>query len=301
VRFEFWLADEPAMTENVRITIPETTIVPGRRLGRHINHDPRSRNFAFTAPTPIVTTTHMRFMPILDQGSVGSCTGNATVGALGTTPLWEVLPARTPLTEAEALILYSDATKIDSAVGSYPPDDTGSDGLSVAKVALRRGLISAYAHAFTLQDALSALMTGPVITGVGWYEGFDSPDANGLVAISGNVRGGHEFVVYAVDATAKTVTAANSWGTSYGKEGCFTFSWDTWQRLMDEQGDVTVLLPLKAPDPIPAPVPPAPTPVPAETADDVFARQLHIWVDKMGLCNRKVQGYAKIWLAARGL
>lgn len=284
---------EPATTQ---IRIPETK-VEGKPLGRHINHDPRSRNFAFTAATavPIVTKSHMRFIPILDQGNVGSCTGNAVVGSLGTTPLWEVLPARTPLTETEAVSIYSDATLIDSAPGSYPPDDTGSDGLSVAKVALKRGLIGAYAHTFTLQDALGALMFGPVITGVGWYEGFDSPDANGLVAISGVVRGGHEFVVFAVDAEAKTVTAANSWGTSYGKEGCFSFSWDTWQRLMDEQGDVTVLLPLKSP------VPPAPVPVPAETTDAVFARQLHIWVAKRPFCSRKIQGYAKDWLTARGL
>ncbi|MFC4587824.1 hypothetical protein [Sphaerisporangium corydalis] len=31
-----------------------------------------------------------RALPILDQGDLGSCTGNAAAGALGTAPYWEV-------------------------------------------------------------------------------------------------------------------------------------------------------------------------------------------------------------------
>jgi hypothetical protein len=139
-----------------------------------------------------------------------------------------------------AVSIYEAATLIDGAPGSYPPDDTGSDGLSVCKVAKSRGLISSYQHAFSLAQALAALQTGPVITGVDWYEGFDNPDANGLVSIGGSIRGGHEFEVLGYDPTTDLVTAVNSWGRSWGVAGRFHFTSATWGQLLDAQGDVTV-------------------------------------------------------------
>jgi hypothetical protein len=31
----------------------------------------------------------------------------------------------------------------------------------------------------------------------------------------------------------------NSWGASYGQDGSFHFSWDDFDRLLDDNGDVT--------------------------------------------------------------
>jgi hypothetical protein len=67
--------------------------------------------------------------------------------------------------------LYSDATKIDPWTGEWLPDDTGSDGLSIAKVLLTRGLISGYQHATTLEAALTALAQRPVMIGSSWLRG----------------------------------------------------------------------------------------------------------------------------------
>ena len=265
--------------------------VEGKRLGRHVNHDERSRLYAFVAEEAavIVTTTHARISPVLDQGNLGSCTGNALVGALGTAPAYATLPANHPaLDEPLAIKVYSDATQIDSASGTYPPTDTGSDGLSVAKVAKSLGLISGYLHTFTLNDALVALMTQPVIIGVNWYAGFDNPDAAGLVKVSGVVRGGHEFELIAVDAEAKTVTAVNSWGSNWGVNGCFTFSWDDLDRLLSEQGDVIMLIPLTAPPPVPVDV------------DLVFAKVLIAWLNSYPWFYKKVRVAAQVWLKARG-
>jgi hypothetical protein len=56
------------------------------RLGRHVNHD--SRNYAYALPVlpkAAIQTVHwQRAIPILDQGQLGSCTGNAGTGFLGT-------------------------------------------------------------------------------------------------------------------------------------------------------------------------------------------------------------------------
>lgn len=86
-------------------------------------------------------------------------------------------------------------------------------------------------------------MVGPVITGVPWYEGFDTPDSNGLVSISGQVRGGHEFEVLGYDPATDLATAVISWGAGWGTAGRFRFTSAVWGELLAQQGDITVPLP----------------------------------------------------------
>jgi hypothetical protein len=250
--------------------IPEQ-VVPGKRLGRHIRHDSRSLAYLHQ-PEPgraAVSQLWPRHIPILDQGDVGSCTGNAEVGADGTGPLFDALPAGHPaLNEAEALRIYSAAETIDGD-GPYPPNDNGSSGLSVAQAAKAAGLISGYTHCLAVTAMVSALQSGPVIIGINWYDSFDRPDkSSGLISVSPNayVRGGHEVLVRGVDVTSQRFHADNSWGTSYGVNGSFQFSWATMSRLLAEQGDCTVLLPLSVPAPVPTPTP-TPTPVPPGPGD----------------------------------
>ena len=216
--------------------------VQGKPLGRHVEHDPQSLEYSVIEQVvpkgqPIVSVAHARHAPPFNQGTLGSCTGNAAAGLLMTDPFFT--QGRT-LTESDAVLLYEKATHLDRIAGAYPPDDTGSSGLAVMKAAKGFGYVSAYHHAFGLDAALRTLSVMPVITGVAWYEGFDNPDASGYVAISGSVRGGHEFEVLGNDTDKKRVRACNSWGDSWGDHGYFEFSWDDFDRLLHEQGDVTV-------------------------------------------------------------
>jgi len=249
--------------------IPERR-VPGKPLGRHVHHDPRSRAYAY-APRAgakagaYVSAKHQRHIPVLDQGNVGSCTGNACEGAVGTSGIFDALPeALRPSTtdaaanETAAVHLYSRATQLDGIPGAYPPNDTGSDGLSVAKAAKEKGLISGYLHAFSLDAALKALEQQPIIVGIDWYEGFDNPGSTGLVQISGAVRGGHEIVFDEIDVAKKIVWFTNSWGTSWGVNGRANMSFDTLGRLLKRDGDATILLPLSHPSPQPTPLPKRP-------------------------------------------
>ena len=242
--FEASAPSEPYPGSVVEI-IPQTDEQPeDMPLGRYINHDPRSWDYAYALdPTAYLTSkTHLRVIPIMNQQGFGACTGFAALGALGTAPLYATVSGET-LDAALAMKIYSEATKIDPFPGTYPPDFTGSDGLSVAKVMKTMGLIAGYQHAFTIDDALAALQSGPVITGIGWYQGFNYPDKNGLVHIAGTKLGGHEVCVVGINVKTKTVTAANSWGPSWGKDGFFTFSWADWATLLGEGGDVTILNP----------------------------------------------------------
>lgn len=164
------------------------------RLGRVVEHDPRSWDYQAARAPQIQSVLHKRRKVALDQGSVGCCTGAAMTGLLDTAPF-----SHSRLSMKCALKLYSYATTVDSEPGQYPPTDTGSSGLAVAKAAQHYGYITAYSHAFGLQHALEALTLGPVITGIPWYSGFDEPDHNGHVTISGDIRGGHEVEVLGLD------------------------------------------------------------------------------------------------------
>src|SRR6185437_16448546 len=100
--------------------IPEI-VVPGKRLGRHIHLEARMLARPYAGPRKAITSVqHVRHIPILDQGDVGSCTGNAATGALGTSPVFDALPGKhIALDENEALRLYSAAEVIDGD-GPYP-------------------------------------------------------------------------------------------------------------------------------------------------------------------------------------
>lgn len=255
----------------------DEVVVPGKRLGRHV--DPRLRQLARPyqgVRKAIASVTWERNIPILDQGDVGSCTGNAMTGALGTGPLFAALPPGAVLDENEALKLYSQAEVIDGD-GPYPPQDNGSTGPSVAKAAEDDGLVSGFTHYTDLDSTLQALMDGPVILGINWYSSFDTPAADGTVSIAADayVRGGHEVLARSVDTAAQMIGLDNSWGTSYAVNGSFKMSYATLQRLLEENGDCTAPEPLKAPAP-PAPQPPSPQPAPQPKPDwwDEFIKWL---------------------------
>jgi hypothetical protein len=236
--------------------LPEV-IVHGQRLGRHVEHDPRSWKYRVRGTSrparivrPLRPRLWKRYSPILNQGNRSSCTGNAMAGCLGCEPFVTSAQAAARFNESMALDLYSAATRLDRISGEYPPDDTGSTGLAVAKAAQQAGLIGPYRHAFSAVALVRALQAGPVIVGVPWYEGFDNPSSGGLVVPTGQVRGGHEFLIRGWQPARKftdgTFWADQSWGLPWGNNGSFTFSLGTWEKLADEQADVTVPLPLAA-------------------------------------------------------
>jgi hypothetical protein len=245
---------QTTQTTHLRIYLEEQ-VVDGKPLGRHVNHDPRSLNYPVRTAGPkleVKPTLWPRVIPILDQGAIGSCTGNALTGALGSKPLHDLpIVQRLSLDESYAIGAYSDATKIDSYRGEYPPTDTGSDGLSVAKVAVSRKLASGYVHAFSLDDLLQAIMKGPSLIGSHWYESMDQPDSAGAISVSGAIRGGHEYLCRGADSTKNEFFCDNSWTAQWGNKGSFIIPFDAMTRLLAEQGDATLVLPASTPAPTP--------------------------------------------------
>lgn len=249
------------------------------RLGRHVQHDSRSLRYLVQAKDVLTLTSvrHTRYIPVLNQGNVGSCTGNAGTGALGTGEFWpegkEVLSTSDAAKDEEyAVGLYSDATKLDVYRGEYPPSDTGSDGLSIAKALQARGLINGYQHATDLASALTAIEAGPVIAGVEWLDGMFNPEADGQIKLEGAVAGGHEIVFDEIDVENKRVWFTNSWGEDWGVDGRAYFAWSDFETLLSRNGDVTAFVPVSVPAPTPTPPSPAPAPSPEV---DVVHKVIH--------------------------
>lgn len=208
-------------------------------LGRHVQHDPRSRDYPFTADLPVKSVRWLRRSPILDQGDLGSCTGNAAAGWLATDSLHRV--GRSDITEQVAVTIYSRATHLDRVRGVYPPDDTGSSGLAAAKAMVRLGLTAGtYRHCFSVEAALKALQLGPVLVGLTWLTSCDTPDHTGLIRWTGEVRGGHEVLADEVNLEQQRIGFTNSWSDRWGLHGRFYLSLEDFTAALHDHGDVTV-------------------------------------------------------------
>lgn len=237
----------------------DEVVVENHRLGRNLNHDPESRRYAFKLDKPLTTLVsveHTIHLPILDQGSLGSCVANTGTEYLAFEKVWNTLnnSVQSSLGEPYAIQLYRDVTRADPYPGEWEPTDTGSDGLSLAKVLKARGLVSGYTHTFDLATALAALQGFPLAIGIQWLTGCDHPDSSGLISYSGTVRGGHELLVVGYDAVKQQVKIRNHWGARWGVDGhCFMTVVD-FTRALKNDGDVIVLTPLDQPAPTPTPV-----------------------------------------------
>ncbi len=231
----------------------EEDVHDGMRLGRNMWLDGRSlvhmvENSVDEMGKPLGSREWERVIPILDQGRLGSCTGNAGTGALGTQPFYDaaghkVLPASGDPAALEdfAVQLYADATVVDGYPGVYPPDDTGSSGLAICKVLKSRATITGYRWARSPYGFLQLLQRGPVLQGMPWYEAFFTPDKDGFIDAdptwsASKLAGGHEVEAVGVeldgtDAFNSVVTYANSWGSAWGDSGRFRMRLRSYEQL----------------------------------------------------------------------
>lgn len=234
--------------------LPVPTDTP-HRLGRHVEHDSRSRDFEFSGPRRGVAQDKLWSFsqPVLNQGDTSSCVGNTFSQFMNTD---YCAPTRTKLkiewvTETQALEVYHLATVADGiSADIYPPADDGSSSLGGAKAAQELGWIDRYEHAFDFDTFQSAIQTQPVCVGTLWTNQMFNISPSGLITVGplGDINdpnnpyiaGGHEYLGLGISYTLQQVRFLTSWGPYFGLRGEFMMSFTDFETLITNQGDITV-------------------------------------------------------------
>jgi len=184
-----------------------------------------------------------------DQGSLGSCTANALVGAL------EFLEKKAgrPVVDRSRLFIYYNERVIEHTVNT----DSGAmlrDGIKCLK---KQGVctekkwpyiisrftrkpttacyqealnyqITAYQRIVTLDQMRACLAEGfPFVFGFAVYENFETQamSQSGILNMPGpgeRMLGGHAVMAVGYNDKSKRFIVRNSWGTAWGQQGYFT-------------------------------------------------------------------------------
>ena len=130
---------------------------------------PASRAYSLTHKALVKRNITHLIGPHLDQGELGSCEGNTADEWLN----WaKALPnrarfnktigrsARLRTTEEQAVLLYGKATHLDNddIPGYYPPTDTGTSGVGVAKAMQFYGALDGYDWTFDFDSFLGQVL-----------------------------------------------------------------------------------------------------------------------------------------------
>ena len=181
--------------------------------------------------------------PVLDQGNVGSCTGNAVTQFLNTDFAIGRSKRKSYLTEDDAVKIYTAATVYDDPVfpGNYPTVDTGSNGDFACVGAVQLGYLSGFGNICPdLASIVAALGKQPLIVGSQWTYSMFSPDYRGFVEATGDLVGGHEYLMLGYDAPGRYFTFLNSWSEKWGLKGRFKVKADDYVKLLDGEPTAVV-------------------------------------------------------------
>ncbi len=191
--------------------------------------------------------------PVADQGELGSCTGNALVGALE----FMEMKDNDPYVELSRLFIYYDERAFEHTVNS----DSGAQIRDGIKTLAKKGVcsekcwpydiskftvkppascfeeaathkITVYARIQGVDEMKACLAEGyPFVFGFSVYESFESQE----VAQTGIVQmpqpdekqvGGHAVVGVGYDDSEGRFIVRNSWGDAWGMKGYFTIPYE---------------------------------------------------------------------------
>jgi len=209
-----------------------------RRLGRLVKEDPRDREYPVRMLFPRRKTKLTKrvwddSVWSGDQGQTPECVGYGTVHFLEAGPVLQNPPH--PCLNPHRL--YQEAQKVDG----FPLPHDGTTVRAAMKVLKGQGYASAYHWATTLSQTIDTLLNlGPMVVGTNWYEGMFYPTKTGLLNLTGELAGGHCYLVMGVDTVKERFQIKNSWGMSWGLKGHAYIRFKDFARLLKEQGEAAI-------------------------------------------------------------
>lgn len=165
--------------------------------------------------------------PILDQDGIGACVG------FGWKQFLQTIPRRT-LVGPSGFDIYYAAQKIDEWPGeSYE----GSSVRAGAKVLQAMGYLSEYLWAPSILAVKNwVLQRGPVVVGTNWYTGMFATNKDGFVSITGQVEGGHCYLINGYSTAQNAFQCTNSWSKNWGRNGKFWIHYNVMNLLLFGEG-----------------------------------------------------------------
>lgn len=186
-----------------------------RRFGRIPSpHDPRDYNIRNFIPKgamlePLASKKWDFPMEALDQGETTHCVG-FSMADFGIN-----YPTFTLYENEDGHEFYYKCKEVDG----NPNSEEGSYIRSAAKVLKDIGAIEGYAFATKLEAIKWWLLNkGPIIAGTLWTEGMMEPDENNVIETTGEILGGHAYVLNEWRED-DYIGIQNSWGPSWGDNG----------------------------------------------------------------------------------
>lgn len=192
--------------------------------------------------------------PVEDQGHIGSCTGNALVGAL---EFLELKTVKTKFVDLSRLFIYynerlleghtnqdsgatlRDGVKALAKWGVCPETQWKYTESNVLKKPPARAYTDAKDHAIsryvrlqTLDEMKHCIAHGfPFAFGFSVYESFESAEVarTGVMPFPTSTErllGGHAVLAVGYDDDSRRFFVRNSWGKSWGMDGYFTMPYE---------------------------------------------------------------------------
>jgi hypothetical protein len=152
------------------------------------------------------------------------------------------IPVHADYTNDDGHKFYYICKEIDGE----PKDEEGSTIRSVAKALKQVDRIGTYAFAPDLASIKWWLLNrSPVIIGTIWTTGMFEPDENNIIYPSGDVVGGH---AYLINEWRKDnyIGIQNSWGTRWGKNGKAYISASNFEKIFRSGGEALTAVELPA-------------------------------------------------------
>lgn len=172
-----------------------------------------------------------------DQGSTPQCVAYAWLGFLHDSPTTYSKP---PIPLIPPKKLYQAAQAMDEWPGE---DYEGSSVRGGIKALISLGYKVEYRWATTLNQCVQTILeSGPMVVGTDWYEGMNEPNRKGFVSPIGEVLGGHAYVLSGVNTSQEFFRIQNSWGRTWGNNGCAKISFFDFRKLLADQGEACIAM-----------------------------------------------------------